>query len=91
MADKPVAAGSRPGKSALAEIDTASGGGYRSNDSCEISWLRSVGRRNATKPMHPGDSFAEGEDVGDNQYRVKSLRDEHERVVKESDLSASPT
>jgi hypothetical protein len=28
---------------------------------------------------------------GDNQYRIKSLRDGHERVVKESDLSVSPT
>lgn len=26
---------------------------------------------------------------GENQYRVKSLRDGHERVVKESDLTAS--
>ena len=26
---------------------------------------------------------------GENQYRIKSLHDRHERVVKESDLSAS--
>lgn len=28
---------------------------------------------------------------GENQYRIKSLHDGHERVVKESDLCASPT
>jgi hypothetical protein len=27
---------------------------------------------------------------GDNQYRIKSLHDGHERVVKESDLVDSP-
>jgi hypothetical protein len=27
--------------------------------------------------------------VGDNQYRIKSLRDQHQRVVKESELSAT--
>lgn len=28
---------------------------------------------------------------GENQYRIKSLHDGHERVVKETDLSASST
>jgi hypothetical protein len=27
---------------------------------------------------------------GDNQYQIKSLRDRHQRVVKESDLAATP-
>jgi len=28
--------------------------------------------------------------AGDNQYRIKSLKDGHERLVKESELPAGP-
>jgi hypothetical protein len=42
-----------------------------------------AGRYEIVRHMPPAGS-------GENQYRIKSLRDGHERVVKESDLTASP-
>ena len=45
----------------------------RSDDGCDISCLRSVGRRNAMKPLHLGDSFAEGDAVGRIADRPKAL------------------
>jgi hypothetical protein len=44
-----------------------------SSDGCEISCLRSVGRRNEMKPMHLSGSFAEGDAVGRIADRPKAL------------------